>query len=78
MSKLLKNFRGAFSLYSIIGLLVGAAGGYLYYYFIGCQSGSCSITSNPYLSVAWGLILGWLIGGLFNKKPTSDKIENNL
>ena len=32
----------------ITGLITGAIGGYLYYYFDGCVSGTCPITSNPY------------------------------
>ena len=32
--------------------------GFLYYYFIGCTSGSCAITSNPYLSIICGGLLG--------------------
>ncbi|HOT89007.1 MAG TPA: DUF6132 family protein [Bacteroidales bacterium] len=53
---------------SIIGLIIGGIGGYIYYLTIGCSSGSCPITSNPWLSVLWGLILGYLIGDLFTKK----------
>ena len=36
----------------------GAAGGFAYYYFIGCTSGACPITSNPYISTAYGTIIG--------------------
>ena len=43
--------------------LAGALLGYGYYYFIGCQSGTCPITSNPYISTAYGTILGVLLGG---------------
>ncbi len=53
---------------SIIGLIIVGIGGYIYYLTIGCSSGSCPITSNPWLSVLWGLILGYLIGDLFTKK----------
>ena len=42
----------------IIGALVGAIGGYAYYYFIGCKSGSCPITGNPWISTVYGLVLG--------------------
>ena len=40
------------------GFLVGAILGYLYYYYIGCASGSCAITSNPYISTAYGALIG--------------------
>ncbi|MBI5464506.1 MAG: hypothetical protein HY966_06100 [Ignavibacteriales bacterium] len=38
--------------------LIGAAGGYAYYYFVGCVSGTCPITSNPYISTAYGAVIG--------------------
>ncbi len=40
------------------GLVVGAVFGYLYYYYIGCASGSCAITSNPYISTGYGAMMG--------------------
>ena len=40
------------------GLVVGAILGYLYYYYIGCASGTCAITSNPYNSTAYGAMMG--------------------
>lgn len=41
--------------------VLGAAAGYAYYYFIGCVSGTCPITSNPWISTAYGGLLGFLI-----------------
>ncbi len=48
--------------------LVGVLAGYAYFYFIGCRTGSCAITSNPYMSMAWGGILGYLLPDFFVKK----------
>jgi len=45
----------------IIGGLLGGFAGYLYYYFIGCYSGTCAITSSPLNSAIYGIILGGLI-----------------
>lgn len=45
----------------LIGLLIGGAAGFAYYYFIGCNSGGCSITSDPYRMTAWGMAFGALI-----------------
>jgi hypothetical protein len=53
---------------TIIGIVIGATGGFLYFYFIGCKSGSCPITGNPYGSIAAGGFFGFLITGLFDKK----------
>ena len=52
----------------IIGLLVGAAGGYLYYYYVGCASGTCPLTSNPSISVLYGALMGFLLFDIFKKK----------
>ena len=54
-------------------ILAGAAGGYAYYYFIGCVSGTCPITSNPYISTAYGAVVGGLAGWTSSsKKQKSD------
>ena len=57
-------------LIQIIVTSVGAVGGFLYYYFIGCSSGSCPITSNPYISIVWGGVMGYLLSDIFKKKET--------
>lgn len=44
----------------IIGMTLGALGGYLYYYFVGCSSGTCAITSNPINSTLYGIVMGGL------------------
>lgn len=54
-----------FSIKIIIGILLGILGGYLYYIKIGCSSGSCPITSSPWLSMLWGALLGYLTTDLF-------------
>ena len=52
----------------IIGAGIGAISGFLYYYFVGCQSGTCPITSNPYISIVYGALMGYLLLDLFKKK----------
>jgi hypothetical protein len=44
--------------FTIIGLLMGALAGYAYYYFVGCASGTCSITSSPVNSTLYGAMMG--------------------
>lgn len=48
-------------------LVIGGIGGFAYYYFIGCNSGTCPITSNPYISTTYGMIMGLLLS-IDNKK----------
>lgn len=42
-------------------VLIGAGAGFAYASFIGCMSGACPITSNPYISTAYGAALGALL-----------------
>lgn len=65
-----KRYLKVFTLKSIIGIIAGAIAGYIYYIEIGCNSGSCPITSNPYMSIFWGAAIGYLTGDMFNKKKT--------
>jgi len=53
---------------TIIGLLLGALGGYLYYHFIGCVSGTCAITSKPLNSTLYGALMGGLLFNMFQKE----------
>lgn len=43
-----------------LGVILGGAIGFAYYYFIGCKSGTCAITSSPVISTMYGVLLGVL------------------
>ena len=45
----------------------GAILGFGYYKLVGCRSGSCPITSNPYASTFFGVVMGFLAGGGMGK-----------
>jgi hypothetical protein len=45
---------------TILGVLIGAVGGYLYYYHIGCVSGTCLITSKPPITAPFTALL-WVV-----------------
>ncbi|RJO64397.1 MAG: hypothetical protein C4523_18515 [Myxococcales bacterium] len=45
----------------ILGVALGGLAGFAYYYFIGCQSGGCPITSSPYISTGYGAVFGALM-----------------
>jgi hypothetical protein len=47
----------------VIGVVVGGILGYAMYRFIGCSSGACPITSNPWVSTIVGMVLGGLGSG---------------
>jgi hypothetical protein len=51
-------------LFTVILTLAGGLGGLLYWKFIGCKSGTCPIKSVWYLSTLWGLVIGYLAGGI--------------
>ena len=44
-----------------LGVVVGSILGYLYYYFFGCSSGTCFITSSWYVSTIYGAIAGLIL-----------------
>jgi len=51
-----------------IGVAVGAIAGYAYYYYVGCASGACGITSKPINSTLYGGLMGGLLFNLFVKE----------
>nr|WP_299419729.1 DUF6132 family protein [uncultured Emticicia sp.] len=53
---------------TVIGVVIGAIGGYLYYHYVGCASGTCPITSKPVNSTLYGGVMGSLIFNIFKKK----------
>ena len=61
----------------VLPIVVGAILGYAYYYYIGCVSGSCPITSNPYISTFYGAVLGGLLSFPSKKKKKEQLDENN-
>jgi len=41
--------------------VAGGIGGFAYYYYVGCASGTCPITGNPYISTLYGAAVGFLL-----------------
>jgi hypothetical protein len=56
----------------LIGGVLGAIGGYFYWKNVGCSTNSCAITSNPYLTIGYGALLGGLFLSFFEKKKESN------
>ena len=61
---------------TIIGVFIGAIGGYLYYHFIGCTSGTCAITSKPLNSTLYGALMGGLLFNIFKKEKKIQSDES--
>lgn len=41
-----------------LAIFIGELAGFAYYWFVGCSSVSCAITSNPLMSIIFGSLLG--------------------
>ncbi len=52
---------------TLLGIFIGAIAGYLYYFYIGCASGTCAITSRPFNSTLYGAMMGGLLFTSFKK-----------
>lgn len=46
----------------LLFVIGGAVVGYLYYRFVGCRSGACPISSNPFISTGYGALMGFIMG----------------
>lgn len=53
-------------------ILIGGIGGFAYYYFIGCRTGTCPITQNPYISTSYGMLIGLIISFDSKKKQKQE------
>ncbi len=50
----------------VIGVVVGGGLGFTYYKFVGCSTGTCPLTSNPFISTLYGGVVGALVAGSFH------------
>jgi hypothetical protein len=41
-------------------IAVGGIAGFGWYYFVGCATGTCPISSNPYISTGYGALIAAL------------------
>lgn len=47
----------------VLYVIGGAAFGYGWYRVVGCSTGACPLTSNPWTSTGWGALMGFLMAG---------------
>lgn len=57
----------------IVGIFIGGILGYAYYHFIGCNTGTCAITSKPINSTAYGMMMGYLMFSVFQKSKIKEE-----
>lgn len=57
----IKKLTARKNLTKVIFVVVGAGAGYAYYHFIGCATGTCPITGNPYVSTMYGGLMGFTL-----------------
>ena len=62
----MQNFIKKYKL-GLIGIVLGGTLGYAYYHLIGCNTGTCAITSKPINSSVYGMVMGYLILSTFEK-----------
>ena len=59
-----------------IGALLGAIGGFLYWKYVGCLTGTCAITSQPLNSTLYFAFLGAVLLSFFKKEKTNRQNGN--
>jgi len=55
--------RGKMLLHTLAYMVGGGAVGFAYHKLVGCASGACPITANPYISTLYGALIGFFAGG---------------
>ncbi len=47
----------------VLSAFAGGLLGFVYHRVVGCSTGACPITANPYTSVLYGMVMGALLSG---------------
>jgi hypothetical protein len=56
----------------VAGLMMGAVAGWCYWYFVGCASGTCLISSRPLNAMIYGGTMGALLLSMFKKDNSTN------
>lgn len=73
---MIQMFLKKYWLYAL-GALIGGIAGYIYYAQIGCDSGTCAITSKPVNSTAYFALMGALVFGMFKTEKKKETVPDN-
>ncbi len=55
-------------------IVLGGLLGYAFYATIGCRSGSCPISGNPWTATGYGMLMGAVAGWKPPQGPGKDKV----
>ncbi|HRH64952.1 MAG TPA: DUF6132 family protein [Bacteroidia bacterium] len=58
--------------WTLVGILIGAIAGYMYWNYVGCVNGTCMITSVWYRSTLYGALMGGLAVNSFSVSKTNN------
>jgi len=72
MNNLIKRFG-----WIAIGVFAGAFVGWLYWYQIGCENGSCTIKSSPVNMTIYGAVMGGLVFDLIKSMWNKTKTQKS-
>ncbi|HPB06514.1 MAG: hypothetical protein GXX78_05505 [Bacteroidales bacterium] len=72
----MQNFISTYKQY-ILGIAIGGIAGFLYWRFVGCNSGTCPITSTWHNTTLYGMLMGILIASPSKKRQEKQDIENS-
>jgi hypothetical protein len=63
----------------LIGSLIGGLGGFLYWKFVGCATGTCPLTSNWMIMTGYGILIGYFLSDIIPvKKKQYENSNTNL
>lgn len=54
-------------LHTLAFVVGGGLVGFAYHKLVGCRTGACPITANPYISTIYGAVMGFLAGGMLGR-----------
>lgn len=62
----------------LLGVVLGAIAGFLYWKYVGCFTGTCAITSNPTRSTIYFAVMGGLVFALFKNNKKKEIASSSL